>query len=182
MAMPRCFTPCRGWAVPPVGLTAGSGTVPGTFPLPKQLDGREQGRSPAGTAAVWHEGESSATITWSSFRLILAWLSAAWSSFWLIPAWLNAGFPSLAHRLEELARGSSLLNATKSPSDSADNPAAEFPEDPSASKAKHPKESPRHRICQLVAMTIRAEMEELPGGCVLCSFSLRDGGKKPLFC
>lgn len=165
-----------------MGLTAGSGTVPGTFPLPKQLDGREQGRSPAGTTAVWHEGESSATITWSSFRLILAWLSAAWSSFWLIPAWLNAGFPSLAHRLEELARGSSLLNATKSPSDSADNPAAEFPEDPSASKAKHPKESPRHRICQLVAMTIRAEMEELPGGCVLCSFSLPDGGKKPLFC
>lgn len=178
--MPRCFTACRGWAVL-VGLAVGSGTVPGTFPLPKQLDGRERGRSPAGTAAVQHEGESSATVARSSFRLILAWVGTTWSSFWLIPAWLNAGFPSLAHHLEELAHGSSLLKATKSPSDSTDNPAAEFPEDPSASKALHPNESPWHGICQLVAMTIR-EMEELPGGCVLCSFSLRDGGKKPLFC
>ncbi|XP_040983228.1 uncharacterized protein LOC121233630 [Aquila chrysaetos chrysaetos] len=183
MTMPRCFTPCRGWAVL-VGSAVGSGTVPGTFPLPKQLDGRERGRSPAGTAgtaAVRHEGESSATVARSSFRLILAWFSAAWSSFWLIPAWLDAGFPSLAHRLEELAHGSSLLNATKSPSDSTDNPAAEFPEDPSASKALHPNESPRHGICQLVATTIRAETEELPGGCVLCLFRLRDGGKKATF-
>lgn len=41
MAVPRCFTLCRGSAVP-VGSVVSFGVVPGTFSLPKQLDGGER--------------------------------------------------------------------------------------------------------------------------------------------
>lgn len=69
----------------------------------------------------------------------------------------------------------------KSPSGSTDDPAAEFPEDPSTSKALRPNKTPWHRICRLVAAIVRAEMEELPGGRVLCLFRLWDGRKKATF-
>lgn len=68
------------------------------------------------------------------------------------------------------------IDAAKSPSGSADDPAAESPEDPSTGKAPHPDKTPRPGICRLIAVTVGAEMEKLPGGRGLCSFRLRDGG------
>ena len=62
--------------------------------------------SPAG--AVRHEGESGATAAQSSFRLI--------------PARLDAGFPSPAHRLEELAPGLSPLTPQNPPPAAAMTP------------------------------------------------------------
>lgn len=104
--------------------------------------------------------------------------AARGGQFGLISALLDAGFPSPAGRFEEPAHGSWPLDAAGSP----DAPRAEFLVDPSAGKVLGPDKTPQHGICRLIAATVGAEEEELPGGRVLWWFQLRDGEKKLLFC